>query len=234
MGGDGGSIVKRSELVRVKKGPTKSSNHHELEQSRWQHCALSLEPLVMPAVVCEMGNLMNKQSALEFIMDTKKADNSAHFAFSHIRALRHLFDCATPPKPESDGVLFHCIVTGLPANGRYPFFVMKKCGCVLSGRAFEQIGTSSGACIGCNAQYEGDLEDARVRINPKMEEERDEMRQRMLEARMRAKAEKKKKKKRKKGEAQPVASSVASSSSSSSKMPPPAPPAKRAKKNNGV
>ena len=56
MGCDGGTIPRRCELVREKKKPEKKNKDQDMI-GKWQHCALSGQPLVQPIMACGLGRL---------------------------------------------------------------------------------------------------------------------------------------------------------------------------------
>nr|VZI38025.1 unnamed protein product [Spirometra erinaceieuropaei] len=68
MGGDGGSIPRRVELVRNKKEQEKAERS-ALNAARWKHCALSEQPLRQPIVACKLGRLYNKEAIIEKLLD---------------------------------------------------------------------------------------------------------------------------------------------------------------------
>ena len=79
MGCDGGTIPKRHEVVRLKKKDPKV-DESEKQRLRWQYCAISEEPLREPVVCDELGNLFNKETVLQRLLDKSMEDS-----FSHIR-----------------------------------------------------------------------------------------------------------------------------------------------------
>lgn len=85
MGGDGGSIAGRSDLVVVKKKP-EVLEKDLISLNRWLNCALSQNPLDRHpggVVCCELGNLYNKTALIEHLLSKKKLP-----AFSHVRNLK--------------------------------------------------------------------------------------------------------------------------------------------------
>jgi hypothetical protein len=63
MGCDGGTIPTRDELVKLKRKPEqRDKDGHRL--FRWQHCAISQQPLRKPVMACELGKLYNKESII--------------------------------------------------------------------------------------------------------------------------------------------------------------------------
>jgi len=59
MGNDGGSISKRSEVVKTKKKKVRIDKHI-FAQAR-KLCSLTKEPLRAPLVVCKRGLIYNKE-----------------------------------------------------------------------------------------------------------------------------------------------------------------------------
>jgi len=83
---------------------------------------------------------------------------------------------------------FECPVTGLEFNGKYGFFAIRKCGHVLSAKAFKEV--KSEACLVCHGGFE---ESDKIVINGSEEEVR-VLRKRMEEERGRVNDKKKEKK----------------------------------------
>ena len=54
MGGDGGSIPRRVELVRSRK-KKETAEKIAVDAAKWKHCALSQQPLRQPIVACQLG-----------------------------------------------------------------------------------------------------------------------------------------------------------------------------------
>lgn len=54
MGGDGGSIPRRCEMVKEKKEPEKRNKDQDMV-GKWQHCTLSGQVLVKPIMSCRLG-----------------------------------------------------------------------------------------------------------------------------------------------------------------------------------
>lgn len=199
MGCDGGTIPKRDEMVRLKKKPEKVDKNFELN-AKWFHCAITQEPLRAPIVSCELGNLYNKESLLEFLLDKESATTEVA---KHIRSLRDTKELQLTENPafeeKSNGekadsyqdfqaCRYVCPVVGIEMNGRYKFCFLWKCGCVFSERALKEV--KSAVCHKCAKPFSN--EDVVV-INGS-EEDLELMKSNMTERRQKAKLEKKSKK----------------------------------------
>lgn len=62
MGNDGGSIRRRSDVVKVKKRPPRPVDPGSLAAAKWSTCAVSGKPLQKPIVSCELGMLYNREA----------------------------------------------------------------------------------------------------------------------------------------------------------------------------
>lgn len=200
MGCDGGTIPRRDELVRMKKKPEQVDKNFELN-AKWFHCAISQESLHPPIVSCELGNLYNKESVLEFLLD--KANATSDIA-KHIRSLKDVKELKLTENPAFETQLskgekadayqdfqasrYICPVVGIEMNGRYKFCFLWKCGCVFSERALKEV--KSSFCHKCGQSFS----DEDVVIINGSEEEFETMKSKMLERRQKAKLEKKSKK----------------------------------------
>ena len=160
MGCDGGSIPKRSELVKTKSRP---STTEKLENSVfWNHCYLSGDPLSVPVSTCSRGKLYNKEALLHYLL--KRAEDQVppeDDPIPHIKSFKDLVKlnlCENTSFEEPDNVIagntvnrgqsrFICPVTRSEMNGRLKFVYLKGCGCVMSEQALEQV--KSECCLSC-------------------------------------------------------------------------------------
>ncbi|VDK33551.1 unnamed protein product [Taenia asiatica] len=175
MGGDGGSIPRRIELVRSKK---KKENVGKVaaDAAKWKHCALSQQPLRQPIVACQLGRLYNKEAIIEKLLDESKYTSSVA---NHIKKLRDVCDLKLTPTPKelqshelSSGIIensaesFCCPILGQEMNGSYPFVFSWECGCVVSKRAYDAVKDSN--CLNCGVPLKPN---SIILLNPESEEE---------------------------------------------------------------
>merc|ERR1712137_578425 len=142
--GDGGSIPKREELVKLKK----RKERDEQNRNKWGLCAFSKQPLVAPIVACKLGYLYNKTAILEALLEGNLPSE-----FSHIKkAKRDLINVNLNSVSEvEEKPKFICPVTGLTLGGNYRFIAMKNCGCVIAERALKEIPDRS-VCLNCSTK----------------------------------------------------------------------------------
>lgn len=93
MGGDGGSIPTRADLVKLK-DKEKKADPHEQQKIRWSYCTMSNQPLAEPVVADELGNLYNKEHVLKYLVD-RKNNPEKHYdaAFQHIHSSKVRVHC---------------------------------------------------------------------------------------------------------------------------------------------
>lgn len=191
MGGDGGSIPRRVELVRNKKQKEKVGKV-AVDAAKWKHCALSQQPLRQPVVACQLGRLYNKEAVIEKLLDPTKYTSTVA---NHIRKLKDVKELKLTPIPKelqshelSSGLIensaesFCCPIMGQEMNGSYPFVFSWVCGCVVSKRAFDNVKDSS--CLNCgeplkhqdvillNPETDEDIKIAQDRLKSYMESSR--------------------------------------------------------------
>jgi hypothetical protein len=192
MGGDGGSIPGRQDLVYTKKrGEQKDKDFHRIY--KWQHCAIKQEPLKRPIVSCELGKLYNKESILQMLIDKGEKPTNA----AHIRNLKDVKELDLTDNPsfkgkdpsvtdgkyeDVQGSPWICPLTGLEMNGRFNFVFDWTNGKVISDRAYVMMKDDEASRI---------LEENVVIINPDEGDESDRMLSKMDGRRARAKLEKK-------------------------------------------
>jgi len=200
MGCDGGTIPTRDELVKLKKKPEqRDKDGHRLY--KWQHCAISQEPLRKKVVACEMGRLYNKESVIELLLNKDRSNAPANT--EHLEKLKDVVELQLTVNPAfdkkkksvGDGMYndalispWICPITGLEMNGRFKFVFSFTNGKVVAERAIKVLTKDP-------AEAAFFKEEDLVTISPE-EEELDLMNAKMIARRARVKAAKKAKKKK--------------------------------------
>ena len=159
MGGDGGSIPKRAELVKTSK-KKEQADKDMARDAKWSHCAITQRELVKPIVACELGKLYNKESVLEFLLDRSSCDS-----VTHIRGLKDVKELNLTPNTGYDekcrelaghfdtmASKYICPVAGVEMNGKYRFCFIWTCGCVISERAMKEV--PSDVCHKCGKAFD--------------------------------------------------------------------------------
>ncbi|CAI5729815.1 unnamed protein product [Peronospora destructor] len=148
MGNDGGVIAVKRKFMRhanVKaRGEKVDQEVQRLEKART--CAMSLQPLRELVVACRLGNLFNKQTVLEHLLAKSVPER-----FQHITSLKDVATCRVTYGREKEP-LWCCPITMVEFNGKQPFVVLFKCGCVLSERALKAVNTSE--CLVCGNPFQ--------------------------------------------------------------------------------
>jgi hypothetical protein len=88
MGCDGGSIPKRTEIVKEKKKEERP-DQKELIRMKSFSCALTKETLRNPVVSCELGYLFNKEAILNQIIERKLPKEYKHIKSLKVRSLNY-------------------------------------------------------------------------------------------------------------------------------------------------
>ncbi|KAH8875596.1 Protein RTF2 [Schistosoma japonicum] len=164
MGGDGGSIPRRDDLVKPKK-KQEVAEREAANMALWKHCALTQDPLRQPVVSCMMGRLYNKESVINKLLSKTGGDGFS----DHIKKLRDVKELRLSSTSSSDNLepqSFYCPVTGLEMSGIYPFVYLWSCGCVFSKKALTEV--SSNLCMLCATSFSPD---DIILINPQTKEE---------------------------------------------------------------
>ncbi|CAI5745100.1 unnamed protein product [Peronospora destructor] len=194
MGNDGGVIAVKRKFMRhanVKaRGEKADQEVQRLEKART--CAMSLQPLRELVVACRLGNLFNKQTVLEHLLAKSVPER-----FQHITSLKDVVTCRVTYGREEEP-LWCCPITMVEFNGKQPFVVLFKCGCVLSERVLKAVDTSE--CLVCgNPFHEQDvvtllLEEEQYKENQKklLEQKMEEKRVKKNKKRMKSSNEEKK------------------------------------------
>ncbi|KAF8569355.1 hypothetical protein P879_09437 [Paragonimus westermani] len=170
MGGDGGSIPRRVELVKSKKKP-EQANRRAANVALWRHCALSQDRLRVPIVSCRLGRLYNKESVINKMLTRSKVHTTADHIkkLKDVRELRLTVNTShtdnSDPLNDATGE-FYCPITGLEMSGVHAFVYFWTCGCVFSKKALD-VATDS-RCMQCGTPF---TPDDIILINPQTEEE---------------------------------------------------------------
>eukprot|EP00808_Paulinella_micropora_P025798 g45001.t1 len=197
MGGDGGSIPKRVDIVKDYQKKRIYEDPSSTEINRWTNCTISETPLDFPVVVDFLGNLYSKAAVVDYLIKKKTMETkqNTHLLYLHLNSLKDVWQVkateedgrknasklANTEKSDTLGRRTHrfvCPITGLPANGKYRFIVMRHCGCMLSQRAFDEVPSST--CLICQApldslSFEASISPERyqhcIPVNPAIEEQ---------------------------------------------------------------
>lgn len=168
MGCDGGSIPRRSEMVKTK-GKSESVNESDGLKTQWTCCFISKKPLERPVVACKLGRLYNKESVVMFLLNRDgEVDPTLASELSHLKSLKGSFINCNSLRKEESSEYFVCPVTGREMNGKSRFYVTKSCGCVLSEQAINQFPDTK-ACLVCERKDFSGTEDL-IPLYPKGEE----------------------------------------------------------------
>ncbi|KAK2195762.1 Replication termination factor 2 [Babesia duncani] len=190
MGGDGGSIPKRTDLVRTEgfrfvrnlggmgyspntqsKGPCETYSVNQIRELRWKTCALSQEPLSSPIVACRIGLLYNKEAVIKYILSKKKINS-----MNHIRRLKDIKQVNFKMDEENVRLICPIVCTELSAANRG--VLIWKCGCCISEKAFKQLICTNNKsnekekknCPNCNMEflYNSNVFNSRTNMTPEM------------------------------------------------------------------
>jgi len=203
-GGDGGSTGAESrssylEMYASKK-PDKV-NPAEERLALWMNCRLSGDPLTPPCCADRLGSIFNKEAVLEAIIQKKLPAPLSHITAKSLIDLKLHNNPSFQERSKAtanqgnfqalDAAPFICPVTGMEANGKARFVVLKRCGTVVAEKAIKQFKESVVELLG----YEWEPSEV-MPLNPSKEEV-EAMRDVLVLERLEAKAKKEKKRKEK-------------------------------------
>ncbi|CAI6340267.1 unnamed protein product [Periconia digitata] len=167
MGNDGGSIPKRSELVKeAAKAPTAAQikeAQQESQEHAWNHCALSSKPLATPVVSDGAGLLYNKDSVIEYLLAEEKSAEQEKVLDGRVKGLKDVVEIkfevedaeAAADKRNgsgsSRGEKWVCPVTReeLGPNAKAVYLV--PCGHAFAGNVVKEV--DERICMKCNETY---------------------------------------------------------------------------------
>jgi len=178
MGGDGGSIPGRRDLVKETSKVKKPEDvtYGESNDWKWTHCSVSDNKLEMPLVCDFLGNLFNKEALL-----TQWYHKTLPNDFQHIEKFKYDVIPLNKDTLKWNTVenTVECPITNTVANHKnHRFYVIRKCGCVISQKALlmlcgDTFMTTMEKCIVCNKDVENKTENSLwiIPLNPSKEDQ---------------------------------------------------------------
>ncbi len=144
MGNDGGSIPDRTSQIRVRKRKRRI-NKAEIQKTKSNLCSMTKEQLRKPIVADRLGQLYNKTSVIEYLLNKNKAKG-----FEHIKSLKNVKDlkCII-----NDNGYIQCQISQEEFSGLNKFFFLWTCGCVFSKTAMDELNIKN-KCINCNIDFD--------------------------------------------------------------------------------
>lgn len=151
MGNDGGTIVKRTDIVKVRNdGSDSKVDPAILAKVLATTCSISHQPLQPPIVADRLGHLYNKDSILKYLLskadikgDTEAAKKADRIA-GHIRGMKDVQTLKPTENPayksaskkgeqdEDKPAPFICPLNQREMNGRHRFVYIRQCSCMMS------------------------------------------------------------------------------------------------------
>ena len=144
MGNDGGSIPDRTSQIRVRKRKRRI-NKAEIQKTKSNLCSMTKEQLRKPIVGDRLGQLYNKTSVIEYLLNKNKPTG-----FEHIKSLKNVKDlkCLI-----NDNGYIQCQISQEEFSGLNKFFFLWTCGCVFSKTAMDELNIKN-KCINCNIDFD--------------------------------------------------------------------------------
>jgi len=144
MGNDGGSIPDRTSQIRVRKRKRRI-NRAEIQKTKSNLCSMTKEQLRKPIVGDRLGQLYNKTSVIEYLLNKNKPTG-----FEHIKSLKNVKDlkCLI-----NDNGYIQCQISQEEFSGLNKFFFLWTCGCVFSKTAMDELNIKN-KCINCNVDFD--------------------------------------------------------------------------------
>ena len=144
MGNDGGSIPDRTSQIRVRKRKRRI-NKAEIQKTKSNLCSMTKEQLRKPIVGDRLGQLYNKTSVIEYLLNKNKPTG-----FEHIKSLKNVKElkCLI-----NDNGYIQCQISQEEFSGLNKFFFLWTCGCVFSKTAMDELNIKN-KCINCNIDFD--------------------------------------------------------------------------------
>jgi len=144
MGNDGGSIPDRTSQIKVKK-KKKKILEREIKKTKCNLCSLTKEKLKKPIVGDKLGQLYNKKSVIEYLLNKNKP-----LGFQHIKSLKNVKElkCII-----NENGYIQCQISQEEFSGLNKFYFLWTCGCVFSKTAIDELHIKD-KCINCNIPFD--------------------------------------------------------------------------------
>lgn len=173
---DGGVKLRRKDLIKEKGNENVEFDRKEFsENSKWKKCYLSNAELREPVVSDYKGHLFNKESILEYLLDSGESfTENQKLLVKHIKSLKDVVNLKMNVNKGNNE--FICVISGnqLGSNG-LKYIYLARCGDVMS-EASLNIDRKSMKCPVCNEEYEDrDI----IVINPESQQDIDKLEERM-------------------------------------------------------
>jgi hypothetical protein len=161
MGNDGGSIPDRTSQIRVKKRKRRI-NRAEIQKTKSNLCSMTKEQLRKPIVGDRLGQLYNKTSVIEYLLNKNKQKG-----FEHIKSLKNVKElkCII-----NDNGYIQCQISQEEFSGLNKFFFLWTCGCVYSKTAMDELNIKN-KCINCNEEFDSKKDLISLNYNKKTKRE---------------------------------------------------------------
>ena len=166
MGNDGGSIPGRKDLVKSKKRRIRTETEELVKRSKSKYCSLSKEPLKKPIVGDKLGQLYNKCFLIQCLLEKK-----IPLEFNHLTSLKVVKDLNIEINNKGNVT---CPISCIEFSGINKFYFVWNCGCVMSGKAINEIGIKN-KCVVCGKEYLS--ENGLISLNMTNEEKRQILKQ---------------------------------------------------------
>lgn len=143
MGGDGQALTNKRSLLQKSRAYVTSSELEEVDSKekqtlrarnveRWSHCAISLEPLELPAAFGADGNICSKQSVLDYLLKRREATAEGLSGDADALQIRKLSDVREISNETEDSDTICCPITGFAtSSGMHAFAGFWGCGHVV-------------------------------------------------------------------------------------------------------
>jgi hypothetical protein len=141
MGNDGGSIVQRTEAVKLRQDAYSKALHlpkSALRKPLWRTSLLTKEPLEEPLASDGYGHLYNFSEIVELLLDQKDFGNAADVV-KHIKAVGDVVKLQVQKNEDEKVGGWICPITGREMDEGAKFQYLVPCGHVFSDSALKNV-----------------------------------------------------------------------------------------------
>ena len=134
----------------------------EIQKTKSNLCSMTKEQLRKPIVGDRLGQLYNKTSVIEYLLNKNKSKG-----FEHIKSLKNVKELKCEI---NDNGYIQCPISQEEFSGLNKFFFLWTCGCVYSKNAMDELNIKN-KCINCNMNFDSKKDLISLNYNKKAKRE---------------------------------------------------------------
>lgn len=151
MGGDGGSLLTRTDIVKRSQSSSKKTCFALKNADNFIYCFICKDRLALPVVVCKRGQLYDKECIIKYLLNRCNYLKLSRY-LNHIKSLKDIRDLQAVTENDTKSLYpFSSAISAQELNEKTKAFVNWKCGCLCIANAeLQQI--EGKKCLFCEKE----------------------------------------------------------------------------------